>query len=338
MSKKVLLASVLLMLISSFSLAIHLAKFPFSKVKNITGVMSMSAGKMAQIRLQSIEKGDKIMIALNTTAIMTLQIQDGQKIMFQAPYSIEGRPFDFINYLLNTRRYFFISNESGDYTLKFCAITPETPFSIQTIGDSEVQISQVIANSLSFLNITALAHKTADERFSQIFMIYELGFTVQNNLRIEGVIELSKGGVGSVDLNILVASRNTFLTYPIMPFYAESGWSKRFEVNATSQSMRLGDYLSFLSVIITLDKSHFYFTNSSFVYANVLLGDLTIINGEEEKVVHASAFDPFSVPYEIYIVHTYYPDYAAYIMWSTLAVGVVLAGVWIRKVTMKTYG
>lgn len=62
-----------------------------------------------------------------------------------------------------------------------------------------------------------------------------------------------------------------------------------------------------------------------------LLGDLKITNGNEEKTVHANAIDPFLVPYEIYIARTYYPDYLAYILWSVLAIGVIVAGWCILK-------
>lgn len=276
MSKNLTLGlSLILILVSSLSVMFHLSSFPFSTVEKFSNTVNLSSGKTVETTLQNIQKGDKIMVALNTTAMTSLQIQTGQGVLFQAPYSVEGRPFEYIDYLIDTKRYFFVSNESGDCTLQFHALTAETPFSIQTTGNPEVQVSPVIKSGLSFLNISARADKNTAEntadRFPQIFLTYELGFAVQGNFKIQGVLGLAEGGVASVDLDIIIPDRNALLTYQFMPFYAESGWSESFEVNATSEGVRLGDYLSFLRVSITLDKSHSYFTNNSFVYADTFI-------------------------------------------------------------------
>lgn len=329
--KLIFISGILLTLFSTAIFAVNVLSFPY-EAEFSSSMIDVEYGKESSLILPDLKPSDTVFISLHTMASLDLTVLRGSNVIATAPFEIEGRSHIFVDYLVVTKRHFFMADEAGDYALYFTPLTPKTPYSLVKSGDLDISISQTTFNGHEMLNVTLSSFKrNMDERFPKIFLIYPVNIIAKEDFEVSGVIGLSKGGVSMVTINIVDETDYAFYSYLILEYFVKEGTLRFFEVNATSKEMFglgniSGDDISFICIGMGLDKLHFAFENEDIVFASVLLGDLNILNGGKLVKVDAEAHNVFSVPYEVYIFSKYRPSHYVYVLQSCIVIGLIMVG------------
>lgn len=329
--KLIFISGLLLTLVSTATFTVDVLRFPFDEAEFYSGSIDMEYGKESSLILPNLKTSDKVFISLHTPVSTDLVVLKGSNAIVTAPFEIEGRSHVFVDYLVVTKRYFFIAEETGDYALCFTPLTPKTPYNFVKSGNLNISVSQTLFNGHKMLNVTLSSFKNMDERFPKIFLIYPVNITAKGDFKVSGIIGLSNGGVSMVTIDIVDETDYAFYSYLVLEYFVKEGTLRFFEVNMTSEEMYglgdiSGDNISFICVGMGLDKLHYAFENENIVYASVLLGDLNISNGGKLVKVDAEAQNVFSVPYEAYILTKYRPSHYVYILQSFIIIGLIMVG------------
>ncbi|MEM3695304.1 MAG: class I SAM-dependent methyltransferase [Candidatus Bathyarchaeia archaeon] len=264
------------------------------------------------IEVPPFAASDKVYLIFNTTSRVELE---GCPTLKQIPYEIEGRPFDFENWILFQQQCCLVANEgSSNITLQTRFIDPASSYAVKVFeGEANYTLfNYVDLYGSKYIGVHVQASKGQSSRFQQVMLACPFQQIAEQNFRIEGSVKLLSGKINHVILLLITRDRN-WLPYLIAPKEEIIlGKTINFNIDLYNQTLfgttlfrDFSKQITFIAITIGLDDMQWKYEEEA--YANVGIGKITIQNGSEKTVIEPDFFDEYTVNCKLYIFKKFQP-------------------------------
>jgi SAM-dependent methyltransferase len=307
----------------------------FMKTDTLVENYELSVGKDSNVSIEvpSFNTSDRVYLIFNTTSRIDINAPSTLK---QLPYDIEGRLFDFENWILFQQQFCFVANETSlNSTIQAQFLDSESPYAVKVFqGEANYTLFNYMdLYGVDYVGVHVQASKNQSSRFQQIILTYPYQQVAEQNFRIEGSVKLLSGKINHVILLLITRDRN-WLPYLIAP-KERIVLSKtiNFNIDLYNQTM-LGTTLSrdfskqiiFVAITIGLDSTQWKYEEEA--YADIGIGKITIQNGSEKTIIEPNVSEEYTVNCKLYVFHKFQPTQVYTILVSTFTF-LIFAGVFV---------
>lgn len=286
----------------------------FMKTDTLVENYELSVGKDSNVSIEvpSFNTSDRVYLIFNTTSRIDINAPSTLK---QLPYDIEGRLFDFENWILFQQQFCFVANETSlNSTIQAQFLDSESPYAVKVFqGEANYTLFNYMdLYGVDYVGVHVQASKNQSSRFQQIILTYPYQQVAEQNFRIEGSVKLLSGKINHVILLLITRDRN-WLPYLIAP-KERIVLSKtiNFNIDLYNQTM-LGTTLSrdfskqiiFVAITIGLDSTQWKYEEEA--YADIGIGKITIQNGSEKTIIEPNVSEEYTVNCKLYVFHKFHP-------------------------------
>ena len=318
MNKKDITILVCLFLVFCFTIAqiiFYYGQFPYEEVKKVEGNLTLRVGEAVDVKLPPLKEGDRVMVNLQTTALIGLDVVQDGKHLRVVPCTVEGLNYSFASYLLTHQKFFFKAEKNSNASyVRFYVLTPQTPYHLifPYEGNGEIFISplKVKGKDDKMINFTLV---NQDKMFFSVVLAYPFEERVRENFKVKGLILHNLSGDSKIYFVVFSKTDNMLYEYDIKKGV--------FEINVflddrLKRGTILNDKVSMIGFLIKISPHN--------KTGNVYLGNLKIQNYNKEISIKPNVDFTFNAKYEIFIAHKHIFKFEDLILWGLLSVEIVV--------------